>query len=78
MTADISNFYLNTPLPRSEYVKLNITVIPQEVIDEYSLQDKATKDGHVYKKINKGMYGLPQAGILANKIAKKTVKTRIL
>ena len=46
-------------------MKLSLAVIPQEVIDEYSLQDKATKDGHVYIKINKGMYGLPQAGILA-------------
>ena len=55
----------NTPLPRSKYVKLSLTVIPHEVIDEYSLQGKATKDGHVYIKINKGMYGLPQAGILA-------------
>ena len=74
MTADISNFYLNTPLPRSEYVKLSLTVIPQEVIDEYSLQDKATKDGHVYIKINKGMYGLPQAGILAQDLLAKRLE----
>ena len=33
MTADIRKFYLNTPLPRSEYAKLNLAVIPQEVIE---------------------------------------------
>ena len=51
MTAHISNFYLNTPLPRSEYVKLNLAVIPQEIIKEYSLKDKATNDEHVYIEI---------------------------
>jgi hypothetical protein len=37
MTMDIGNFYLNTPLDRYEYMRINITDIPQEVIDEYKL-----------------------------------------
>ena len=40
MTADISNFYLMTPLKRSEYVKLNLTDVPGEVIAEYGLKEK--------------------------------------
>jgi hypothetical protein len=44
--------------------------LTQEVIDEYSLDDLAV-DGKVYIEIHKGMYGLPQAGILANKLLKR-------
>ena len=67
MTTDISNFYLSTPLKRWEYVKLNLCDIPQEVIAEYNLHAKAV-DRHVYVEVRKGMYGLPQSGILANKL----------
>jgi hypothetical protein len=35
MTMDIGNFYLNTPLDRFEYMRINISDVPQEVIDEY-------------------------------------------
>ena len=38
------------------------------MIDEYALKEKATKDGHMYVKIRKGMYGLPQAGLLAQQL----------
>ena len=34
--------------------------------DKYSLHDLVYKDGWVYLKILKGMYGLKQAGIIAN------------
>ena len=69
MTADIKSFYLETPLDRFEYMKMNIDLIPQEFRDEYGLDAKA-KGGHVYMEIQKGMYGLPQSGILANKLLK--------
>ncbi len=65
MSIDISKFYLNTPLPRYEYMNLKLTDIPQEVINEYNLAPKATKEGYVYIEVRKGMYGLPQAGLLA-------------
>jgi hypothetical protein len=38
--------------------------IPQSIIDQYALADKAQK-GLVLVEISKGMYGLPQSGILA-------------
>ena len=66
MTMDISNFYLMTPLKRPEYVKLKLSDIPEEIIVEYKLRELATPDGSVYIEITKGMYGLPQAGLLAN------------
>ena len=43
-----------------------ITKIPTEIIDQYNLLP-ITRDEHVMIEIWKGMYGLPQAGILTNK-----------
>ena len=65
MTMDISNFYLNVDLKRPEYMRLPMSVIPQEIIDKYNLEEIA-EDGSVYQKISKGMYGLPQSGKLAH------------
>ena len=55
-------------LMRWEYVKLKLRDIPQEIIEEYKLQNKVTHDGHVYIEIRRGMYGLPQAGLLAQQL----------
>ena len=53
-----------------------IAELPQDFIDEYKLQNKETKDGYVYLEIRKGMYGLPQAGILAQKLLDKRLNAR--
>ena len=68
--ADVKSFYLETPLDRFEYMRMHIDLIPPEFADAYNLHDKV-KDGYVYMEIRKGMYGLPQAGILANKLLKE-------
>jgi hypothetical protein len=65
MMMDIKDFYLNTPMARYEYMRLRIADMPEDVIEHYNLRDKATPDGYVYCEIQKGMYGLPQAGIIA-------------
>ena len=39
VTFDISKFYLQTPLDRPEYVRINISDISQDFIDEYNLLD---------------------------------------
>jgi len=51
-------------------VCMPLKIIPQIFIDQYNLQAEA-KNGYVYIKIQKGMYGLPQSGILANKLLKQ-------
>ena len=71
MTMDISNFYLMTPLLRPEFIRLKLCDIPEEVINEYKLREKATKNGSIYIRANRGMYGLPQAGLLANELLEK-------
>ena len=52
-------------------MSVSINDIPDEIIREYDLKTKATKDGMVYIKANHGMYGLPQAGRLANELLEK-------
>jgi hypothetical protein len=44
---------------------INLVSLPQETIEKYDLNELA-QDGKAYIEIRKGMYGLPQAGILAN------------
>ena len=60
-----------TPLKSSEYIHINIKDIPDEIIKEYNIKDKATADGAVYIEANRGMYGLPQSGLLANQLLGK-------
>ena len=68
MCPGIHNFFLGTPMDRYEYMP--ITLIPQDIIDEYDL-NKLVHNGHVYIKDRGGMYGLPQASILANHLLTK-------
>ena len=64
LTMDLKDFYLNTPMER-------ILDIPEDVIRKYKLQDIAKADGYVYCQIKKGMYGLPQLGIIAQDLLKE-------
>ena len=66
MVSDIKDFYLNTQMEQYEYMRLPLSIIPNKIIQQYSLQALATPQGLVYIKICKGMYGLKQAGLLAN------------
>jgi hypothetical protein len=63
-TFDLKDFYLGTPTMRKEYMRIPLAAIPQSIIDQYALRDKAHKC-LVLVEISKGMYGLPQAIILA-------------
>ena len=79
MTEDAVNFCLATPTKGKEYLRIAVELIPQEFMDLYGLHDKV-KNGYVYCEIVRDMYGLPQAGILANKLLKErlAVHTRLL
>jgi len=48
MTMDISHFYLMTPLHHPEFIRIKLGNIPNEVINEYKLREKATKNGSTY------------------------------
>ena len=50
-----------------EYMRLLINIIPQYIIDEYQLMNEL-KNGFIMCEILRGMYGLPQAEMIANKL----------
>eukprot|EP01034_Spumella_vulgaris_P028684 gene28684-35585_t len=62
--ADIKDFYLGTPLERKEYMKIQLTQIPKDIQEKYDIA-KLAVDGAVMVEVRKGIYGLKQAGKLA-------------
>jgi hypothetical protein len=52
-------------MDRSEYMRIPIRDIPPVIQAQYNLAQLVHHD-HVLVEIRKGMYGLPQAGIIAN------------
>ena len=67
MKVDLKNFYLNIPMNRYEYLWFPINLTPQEIVDMYNLMSKVN-NCFVMCEICRGIYGFPQAGILANKL----------
>ena len=65
MCADIKDFYLNTEIDRFEYMKVKAEIIPEVIISQYDLAP-LVDNGWVYIEFMKGMYGLPQSGLLVN------------
>jgi hypothetical protein len=61
-----SNFYLAAALEYFEYMKIPLVLFPSWTIEQYNL-NKMALDGWVYIEMQRAVWGLPQAGILANK-----------
>ena len=62
---DIKDFFLSSIMPKPEYMRIHISEIPNDIIKKYKMQTIKDQNGNVHFKINKGMYGLKQAAILA-------------
>ena len=58
--------YLNTPRDPFEYMRMHLRDIPQEIIDQYKLTNIVDPNGYIYIEIRQAMYGLKQAGFIAN------------
>jgi hypothetical protein len=67
---DINSYYLGTPMERYEYVCIPISMVPDEIMDEYNLH-ALVHNCYLYVEVRKRMYGLPQAGILTNVLLAK-------
>jgi hypothetical protein len=70
MCLDVKNFYLSTPMEEFEYSHTPLKLTPLEIITQYAIIPLVC-DVHIYIEVQKGMYGLPQAGILANHLIAK-------
>ena len=66
LLADIKHFYITKILPDPEFMRVPLKIIPQETTDTYDLKALVEYQGWIYMRIEKGMYILKQAGIIAN------------
>jgi hypothetical protein len=67
MCLDIKNFYLTTALDYFEYMKMPLSVFPAWIKKQCNLNTHAL-NGFVYLRMERAAWGLPQAGILVNKL----------
>jgi hypothetical protein len=66
MRLDIKNFYLTAALEYFEYMKIPLTLFPEWIVEQYNLTQHALH-GFVNLEMRRAEWGLPQAGMLANK-----------
>jgi hypothetical protein len=67
MCLDLKNFYLSVPLDWYEFMCIPISMFPAWIVAQYDLHQKVVK-GHIHLEMQRAVWGLPQAGILANKL----------
>ena len=60
-----------TPLKITEYIRIHVRDIPDEIITEQKLKEKTDAKGVVYIVASRGMYGLPQSGTQATELLEK-------
>jgi hypothetical protein len=70
MCIDIKKFYITVALDYYKYMKIPDALFPEWIKKQYNL-DTHAKDGFVFLEMQRAVWGLPQAGILANKLLRK-------
>ena len=71
---DVKDFYLNTPLKKKIYGNLKAKYIPEVTIKKHNLKQYIADDRWLHFEIGKGMYGIPEAGRLANDLLRARLK----
>ena len=44
---------------------MSLELFPEDIIEEYKLRNMVDEKGCIHCEVTQGMYGLPQAGLLA-------------
>jgi hypothetical protein len=70
MCIDIKSFYLSAALEYYEYMKIPYSLFPRWIIKKYGLEEHV-HNGYIFLEMRQSVWGLPQAGILANKKLKQ-------
>jgi hypothetical protein len=66
MCLDIKNFYLMAALEYFEYSRMPLSLFPAWIIKQYDME-KHSLNKYIHLEMWQAVWGLPQAGILANK-----------
>ena len=53
-------------MEEKEYMRIHVKHFPQDIRDQYNINNIVHTNNFVYIRINKGMYGLKQAAVLAS------------
>jgi hypothetical protein len=73
-TIDLTDFYLGTDLPHSEYIRIPRLLIPTSIIEFYALEPFFSGNA-LYCSVHKTHFGLPQAGALSQQRLFKHLKS---
>ena len=73
MTLDLKDDFLASLMQTPEYIKISQKYISPDIINKYNLQSKFHY-GYIYCEINKDMFGLKQAALLANNFLVKKLR----
>ena len=63
MCMDVRYFYLDNRMNRADSIMIQISMIPQQLIIEYYLKYMA-HTRYIFELVTKGIYRLPQSGIV--------------
>ena len=53
---------------------MKLDLFPQDIIDEYDLTSKLDQNRNVHCEVRRGMYGLPQAGFIAQELLEERLQ----
>jgi hypothetical protein len=53
---------------------MKLDLFPPDIIDKYNLANKVDQNGNGHCEVRRGMYGLPQAGIIAQELLKEPLQ----
>ena len=53
-----SDIFLRSNLPRAEYIRILVPILPDDIREEFQL-DRFIHNGFVLLEVTKAMYGLP-------------------
>eukprot|EP01035_Chromulina_nebulosa_P069560 gene69560-biopygen40829 len=67
MTLDIKDFYLMTPLPRPEYIRIPLKFLSPKILIQHNLHQFLHNNSILFE-VTKSMYGLPHAGKIAQDV----------
>ena len=56
---DVKYFYLNTPMSRYSFMRLKLSNLPEDFVQQCDVTFKVSKDGYVHIKFRHRIYGLP-------------------
>ena len=65
LSCDLKDYFLATPMARPEYMKIAWKYFLTCIITRSDLQKIRSSDEYIYCRIQKGMYRLKQAAVLA-------------